>query len=241
MSDANPGFPKLPVTKTETVTWKSKDGRVIEGLLTYPAGYVFGKQRCPLILIVHGGPHSFFYHTYTGAGATYPIQAYTQEGYAVLRPNPRGSSGYGLEFRYANMGDWGFGDFDDIMAGVDHVIGMGVAHQDSLCIEGWSYGGYMTSFAVTRTTRFKAASMGAGISNLSSFTGTSDIHSFIPNYFEGEPWQHPEAYVKHSAIFHVGNVTTPTQVLHGESDVRVRQARVMSFITPSSERVSRPK
>ncbi len=221
MSNANPDFPKLPVTKTETVTWKSKDGRVIEGLLTYPAGYIFGKQRCPLILIVHGGPHSFFYHTYTAAGATYPIQAYTHAGYAVLRPNPRGSSGYGREFRYANMNDWGFGDFDDLMTGVEHVIGMGVAHPDSLCIEGWSYGGYMTSFAVTRTARFKAASMGAGLSNLSSFTGTSDIHSFIPNYFDGEPWQHPEAYVRHSAIFHVGNVTTPTQVLHGESDVRV--------------------
>jgi dipeptidyl aminopeptidase/acylaminoacyl peptidase len=213
-------LPAQPLGRTEVISWKSKDGKEIEGLLTYPANYVKG-VRYPLILNIHGGPAGVFTQTYTGAGGIYPLQAFAQQGYAILRPNPRGSNGYGADFRRANINDWGFGDYEDDQKGVDKVIEMGVVHPDSLVICGWSYGGYMTSFAVTKTKRFKAASVGAGVTNLVSFTGTSDILSFLPSYFGGEFWNRTETFMKHSAMFNIKSVSTPTQVIHGLSDVRV--------------------
>src|SRR5258708_21952479 len=122
--------------KTEVVRWKSKNGNEIEGLLTYPINYRSGRKY-PLILNIHGGPTGVFTQTFTAAGSVYPIQAFAQQGYAVLRPNPRGSSGYGREFRHANLIDWGFGDYDDDQTGVDKMISMGIAHPDSLIICGW--------------------------------------------------------------------------------------------------------
>ena len=228
LTDVHTDVPKLPLGKTEVIKWKSKDGREIEGLLTYPVNHVKG-QKYPLILNVHGGPAGVFMQTYTAAGSIYPLQAFAQQGYAVLRPNPRGSSGYGADFRRANISDWGFGDFDDDQTGVDKVIEMGVAHPDSLIVCGWSYGGFMTSFTVTKTKRFKAASVGAGVTDLVSFTGTADIPSFLPSYFEGEYWDKMESYMKHSAVFNIKGVTTPTQVIHGLSDVRVPPSQGYEF------------
>jgi len=228
LTSIHANLPTQPLGRTEVVSWKSKDGKEIEGLLTYPANYVRG-VRYPLILNVHGGPAGVFTQTYTGAGGIYPLQAFAQQGYAILRPNPRGSSGYGAEFRRANINDWGFGDYEDDQKGVDKVIEMGIAHPDSLVICGWSYGGYMTSFTVTKTKRFKAASVGAGVTNLVSFTGTSDILSFLPSYFGGEFWNRTETYMKHSAMFNIKSVTTPTQVIHGLSDVRVPTSQGYEF------------
>jgi dipeptidyl aminopeptidase/acylaminoacyl peptidase len=162
-----------------------------------------------------------FLDTYVPAPGLYPIAAFSSRGYFVLRPNPRGSSGYGNKFRYANYNDWGGGDYQDIMTGVDHVIQMGVADEKRLGIMGWSYGGFMTSWTITQTTRFKAASVGAGVTNLMSFTGTADIPSFLPDYFAGEFWDKPEVYRKHSAMFNIKGVKTPTLIQHGERDERV--------------------
>jgi dipeptidyl aminopeptidase/acylaminoacyl peptidase len=209
-----------PVGRTEVVTWKSKDGKQIEGLLTYPAGYQTG-QRVPLILNVHGGPAGVFQQTFIGGRGVYPLATFAAHGYAILRANPRGSSGYGAEFRRANLRDWGFGDYQDLMAGVDRVIEMGVANPDRLGVMGWSYGGFMTSWIVTQTARFKAASAGAPVTNLMSFNGTADIPSFIPDYFGGQFWEAMELYQKHSPMFNVKAVTTPTMIQHGEADVRV--------------------
>ncbi len=206
--------------KTKVLVWASKDGMEIEGLLTYPVNYTEG-MKVPLILQVHGGPAGVFSQRFTGGSGIYMTQVFAQNGYAILRPNPRGSQGYGKDFRYANFKDWGFGDFDDIMYGVDHVIEMGVAHSDSLCLMGWSYGGYMTSFAVTRTNRFKAASMGAGLPNLVSMTTTTDIPDYLAAHMGGEFWNDYETYEKHSAMYRIKNVTTPTQVIHGQQDFRV--------------------
>lgn len=154
----------------------------------------------------------------------------SQEGFALLRPNPRGSIGYGKEFRYAVVKDWGYGDLDDIMSGVDHVIDLGIAHPDSLLLMGWSYGGYMTAFAVTRTHRFKAVSMGAGISNLLSMMTTHDIPDFMSAHMGGgEYWDDYELWEKHSAIYGIANVTTPTQVLHGEHDNPVPKTQGLEF------------
>jgi dipeptidyl aminopeptidase/acylaminoacyl peptidase len=220
VSRANDGLSLPPLGKTEAVRWKSKDGREIEGLLTYPVGYESGK-RVPLILNIHGGPTGVFSESYVGRVVTYPIATFASRGYAVLRPNPRGSTGYGKEFRFANYNDWGGKDYEDDQTGVDHVIAMGVADPDRLAIMGWSYGGYMTSWTITQTQRFKAAAVGAGVTDLWSFTGTSDIPGFLPDYFSGEPWQAFENFSKHSPITFVKNVTTPTLVLHGEADDRV--------------------
>jgi dipeptidyl aminopeptidase/acylaminoacyl peptidase len=206
--------------RTEVIRWKSKDGKEIEGLLTYPVGYQNG-QRVPLILNVHGGPAGVFLQTFIGGRGVYPLATFASRGYAILRANPRGSSGYGTEFRRANIKDWGVGDYQDLMTGVDKVIEMGVADPDRLGVMGWSYGGFMTSWIVTQTHRFKAASAGAPVTNLMSFNGTADIPAFIPDYFGGQFWEVMDLYQKHSPIFNVKGVTTPTMIQQGDADVRV--------------------
>lgn len=220
VSNANAEAAKIPVGRTEVIKWKSKDGREIEGLLHYPNNYQPG-TKVPLILNVHGGPAGVFQRSFVGARGSYPLATFMAKGYAILRPNPRGSSGYGTEFRRANIKDWGGGDYEDLMTGVDHVIAMGVADPNRLGVMGWSYGGYMTSMIVTKTNRFKAASAGAPVTNMMSFNGTADIPSFLPDYFEAEFWESPEIYSKHSAMFNIKNAKTPTLIQHGENDLRV--------------------
>ncbi|MEO6655955.1 MAG: S9 family peptidase [Pyrinomonadaceae bacterium] len=220
VSWANADIAKMPVGKTEVIKWKSKDGREIEGLLTYPVGYVAG-TKVPFILNVHGGPAGVFNQGFIGGRGVYPIATFASRGYAILRCNPRGSSGYGTEFRRANFKDWGGMDYQDLMTGVDKVIEMGVADPNRMGVMGWSYGGYMTSWIVTQTKRFKAASAGAPVTNLMSFNGTADIPAFVPDYFGGQSWEIPEVYMKHSAMFNVKGVTTPTLIEQGDADVRV--------------------
>lgn len=220
ISRVNADAAKMPMPRTEIVKWKSTDGRDIEGLLTYPIGYQTG-QKVPLILNIHGGPAGVFQMSFVGGRGVYPLAVFAQKGYAILRPNPRGSSGYGTEFRRANIKDWGGMDYQDLMTGVDTVIKMGVADENRLGVMGWSYGGFMTSWIVTQTKRFKAASAGAPVTNLMSFNGTADIPSFVPDYFGGNQWDNPEIYAKHSAMFNIKGVTTPTLIQHGEADIRV--------------------
>lgn len=221
VSRANADLPKLPLGKSEVLTWKSSDGLDVEGILTYPVNYQSGK-RVPLLLVIHGGPAGVFTQSFlAGSRSVYPLAAFSARGYAILRVNPRGSSGYGQKFRYGNIKDWGGGDYLDLMTGVDRVIQMGVADPDRLGVMGWSYGGFMTSWIVTQTKRFKAASVGAGVTNLMSFIGTADIPSFIPDYFGGQPWENLDVYRSHSAMFNMKSVSTPTLVQHGEADERV--------------------
>jgi dipeptidyl aminopeptidase/acylaminoacyl peptidase len=220
ITTVNADFKMPPLGKTEVIRWKSKDGKEIEGLLTYPVNYQAG-QRVPLILNIHGGPAGVFVQSFIGGRGVYPLAAFSSRGYAILRPNPRGSSGYGAEFRRANTRDWGFGDYQDLMTGVDRAVEMGVADPERLGVMGWSYGGFMTSWVVTQTKRFKAASAGAPVTNLMSFNGTADIPAFVPDYFGGQFWEVMDLYQKHSPIFNVKGVTTPTMIQHGEADVRV--------------------
>ncbi len=231
VSHAHKDLPERPLGRTEVVRWRSGVGREIEGLLTYPVGFAKG-TRYPLLLVIHGGPAGLFTRTFiaspsvsTSSGkythSAYPLAALAARGYAILRCNVRGSSGYGKDFRHANLHDWGGGDYRDLMSGVDHVIEQGIADPDRLGVMGWSYGGFMTTWVIGHTPRFKAASVGAGVTDLVSFPGTADIASFLPSYFGGEPWDRPDAYREHSPIAHVQGVKTPTLILHGADDERV--------------------
>jgi len=221
LSDLHRDVARPPLGRTERMAWRSADGAAIEGLLTYPVGYREG-DRVPLVLDIHGGPAGVFSEAFTGAPSIYMIQTFAQRGYAVLRPNPRGSTGYGRDFRYANVRDWCQGDYEDVMSGVDAVIGRGVADPARLFVMGWSYGGYMTSCVVSRTDRFRAASMGAGLPDLVSMVHTTDIPGYLVAHLGGvELWEDYEAYMRHSAMFRLEKIVTPTQVLHGERDLRV--------------------
>jgi dipeptidyl aminopeptidase/acylaminoacyl peptidase len=231
VSHVHNDLPDLPLGRTEVVRWRSRDGREIEGLLTYPVGYQ-GGQRYPLLLVIHGGPAGVFTRSFIASPAVstsgsrqsysaYPLASLAANGYAILRCNVRGSSGYGKEFRHANRGDWGGGDFEDLMAGVDHVIAQGIADADRLGVMGWSYGGFMTTWVIGHTARFKAASVGAAVTDLISFPGTTDIASYLSSYWGGEPWDRPETYRAHSPITHIKGINTPTLIQHGADDERV--------------------
>src|SRR5215468_778453 len=220
VSAVNADLPKLPLGKMEVVRWKSQDGAEIEGILNYPVSYKAG-ARVPLLLVIHGGPTGVFTQNFAAGPGLYPTAVFNARGYAVLRANPRGSSGYGKKFRYANYKDWGGGDYKDLMAGVDHVISMGVADPNRLGVMGWSYGGFMTSWVITQTNRFKAASIGAAVTNLMSFTGTTDVPGFIPDYMGAEFWDNLDVYRQHSAMFNVKGVSTPSLIQHCEGDMRV--------------------
>jgi len=215
--------------KTEVVKWKGADGKEIEGLLTYPINYIPG-TKVPFILNVHGGPAGVFQQTcVAGNGGVYPIAAFAEMGYAILRPNPRGSSGYGTEFRMANRADWGGKDFMDLMAGVDYVIKMGVADENKMGVMGWSYGGFMSSWIVGHTNRFKVASIGAPVVDLSHQNLTDDIEGFLPSYFKTDPWNDWSLYDAHSPLRFVQNVKTPVMLQHGEADQRVPFSNSVMF------------
>jgi dipeptidyl aminopeptidase/acylaminoacyl peptidase len=214
----NEDLRKLPVARTELMRWKSKDGCEIEGLLTYPLGYVSGKCY-PLLLFIHGGPPAVYSRTFIAHPKTEPVAVFAERGFAVLRPNPRGSSGYGTKFRQANHRDWGGRDYDDVMAGVDHVITLGVADQKKLGVLGYSYGGFLAAWTIARADRFRAASIGASLTNLVSFAGNTAVASILPSYYGPDFWDRRDLLQKHSPLLHLNNVTTPTLIYHGDKDV----------------------
>jgi dipeptidyl aminopeptidase/acylaminoacyl peptidase len=229
LTRTNPQLEELAIGETEVIHWKSSDGKDMEGLLIKPVGFEAGRKY-PLLTYVHGGPSGAFMLSFTpqlGAAPIpmqaepYPVQVMASQGYAILCPNPRGSNGYGEKFKMANFKDWGHGDYNDIMSGIDYLIKQGIADQDKLGIMGWSYGGYMTSWVISQTNRFKAASVGAGITNVHSFYGQTDIPETLAAYFGGKPWSDIETYKKSSAMFYATNVKTPTLIQHGEKDDRV--------------------
>lgn len=227
VSSVNTSLLSYPKIDSEAITWKSADGMNIEGLLTYPIGYQEGRQY-PLLLVIHGGPMGFFDETFLGTPNPYPLAAFAQAGFIIFRPNPRGSTGYGESFRTANYRDWGGMDFVDIIAGVDALVARGLADEERMGVMGWSYGGYMTARAITQTTRFKAASMGAGLSNLVSMNGTTDLYSFLTDYL-GSFTAGSGLYEDRSPIYSVHNIFTPCLIQHGVADKRVPVAQSYEF------------
>ncbi len=220
LTSINADYGKGKLGQTELIVYKAHDGMEVEGLLVKPVGFEAGK-RYPLLVIVHGGPSGVFDMSFTPRRGVYPVQTFAEQGYLVWLPNPRGSGGFGYKYRHANYRDWGYGDYRDIMGGVDLLIARGLADPERLGVMGWSYGGYMTSWIVTQTDRFKAASVGAGVTNTFSMFGTTDIPEFMEAYFGGRPWEDSENYLRHAAVNYVENAKTPTLIQHGQEDRRV--------------------
>lgn len=220
-------FPQGKLPQVHELQWTTSDGLTIDGILYLPHDYAMPQEsdakstRLPLLLHIHGGPMGIFQRTYAATPYYYTPAALCEQGIAVLRCNPRGSSGYGKDFRFANMQDWGGGDYRDLLQGVDQVIDMGIADPDRLGVCGWSYGGFMTSWIITQTHRFVAASIGAPLTNAMSFPATADIPSFVPDFYGGEAWEVFDFYKERSPIFHAHKVRTPAILQHGEADLRV--------------------
>jgi dipeptidyl aminopeptidase/acylaminoacyl peptidase len=213
----------------EIVRWESDENVEVEGLLFKPYGYVEG-QTYPLVVQVHGGPTSRWADEFTGTWHDW-AHSLAGRGIAVLMPNPRGSTGRGPEFSNAIFQDVGGGEFRDMMAGVDTMIERGIADPQRLAIGGWSWGGYMTAWAITRTNRFKAAIVGAGLPNMVSDNGIGDIPTGNLSYFERSVYEDPAPYWDRSAMKHLRNVTTPTLILHGEEDRRVAMPQGLELYT----------
>ena len=240
ITNTNPWLADVALGASQVITWKSKDGWPVEGVLLTPPGYTPG-QKVPLVVSAHGGPTGA--HTNGFKGGTSPGQSWASRGWAVLYPNPRGSTGYGEKFMRGNLKDWGGGDYRDIMTGVDALIQRGVVDSTQMAFEGWSYGGYLTSWVVSQTGRFKAAMMGAGLPSLLSMAGTTDIPGYISTFFDGVPQYdgslvNPsiKLYLERSAISYTDKVTTPLLMLHGGSDERVPIGQPMEFYRALKDR-----
>jgi len=205
---------QLRLASTEYVHFKSKDGTPVAGYIYKPLDYVAGK-KFPTILSPHGGPVSQY-----NAGFNHLFQLYVANGYAVLLPNPRGSSGYGQKFTSAIYADWGNKDFQDDMAIVDYAVAQGIADPDKMGVGGWSYGGISTDFIITQTQRFKAAISGAGVALISSFYG-HDHYRLEYDIELGYPWEKKEVWERISPFYRVANITTPTLFMGGEIDWNV--------------------
>jgi dipeptidyl aminopeptidase/acylaminoacyl peptidase len=205
----------LPWQDAEAISFNSPDGTEVHGLLMRPAGYERGK-RYPTVLWIHGGPTSQF--SYSG---DIDPQVLAAHGYAVVMLNPRGSTGRGLEYARVLTGAWGSVDVPDVLAGVDHVVAMGVAHPDKLYVGGWSYGGMLTNYVIASDTRFQAAVSGAGIGNAWAGFGTDMyVHEYLSEL--GRPWDNPEGYNRVSYPFmHADRIETPTIFMVGANDYNV--------------------
>ena len=203
----------------EVVSWKSRDGATIEGILIKPANYDPTKKY-PLLVVIHGGPTGIDLPS-LAADRYYPIELFAAKGALVLRPNYRGSAGYGKAFRALNVRNLGVGDYEDVISGVDFLIGKGMVEKEKVGAMGWSQGGYISAFITTFSDRFKATSVGAGISNWATYYQNTDITPFTRQYLKGTPWNDPEIYKKTSPISYIKTAKTPTLIQHGELDKRV--------------------
>ena len=203
----------------EVVSWKSGDGTTIEGVLYTPSNFD-AKKKYPLLVVIHGGPTGVD-QPVVNADRYYPIERLVAKGAVVLRPNYRGSAGYGEKLRSLNVRNLGIGDYADVISGVDSLIAKGFVDKDRVGAMGWSQGGYISAYITTFSDRFKAVSVGAGISDWSTYYVNTDITPFTRQYLHATPWDDPEIYWKTSPISNIAKARTPTLIQHGENDRRV--------------------
>jgi dipeptidyl aminopeptidase/acylaminoacyl peptidase len=203
----------------EVVSWRSKDGATIEGILIKPADFDPSVKR-PLMCVIHGGPTGVDRPTLLDA-RYYPADIWAARGALVLKVNYRGSAGYGEKFRQLNVRNLGVGDAWDVLSGVDMLIAKGWVDPAKVGCMGWSQGGYISAFLTTSTTRFAAISVGAGISNWATYYYNTDITPFTIQYLNDDPADDPAIYAKTSPMTYVKGAKTPTLIQHGEFDRRV--------------------
>jgi dipeptidyl aminopeptidase/acylaminoacyl peptidase len=221
LSDLGAQVTAWPKARHEVITWKSQDGTTIEGVLHRPADFQAGK-RYPLLVVIHGGPTGVSRPVPYNSTTSYPIDLWLTKGALVLEPNYRGSAGYGEKFRSLNIRNLGIGDAWDVLSGIDALVAQGLVDNDRVGVMGWSQGGYISAFLTTHdSARFKAVSVGAGISDWMTYYVSTDIHPFARRYLKATPWDDPAIYAKTSPITYVKGAKAPTLIQHGELDKRV--------------------
>ena len=222
ITDLHAGIRALALSEPELVRWTSTDGTEIEGIYYPPVG----GRAAPgaFVLEIHGGPAGVFTR-----GFDPDAQILAAQGYAILQPNVRGSTGYGDALLRGNMNDIGGGDYQDVMTGVDAMVERGVAHEDSLAVKGWSYGGILGGWTITQTDRFEAASLGAMVSDWPGEFGVGFNFDVSLWYLGGDPWTNRELWMERSAYTHADQVSTPTILFHGEEDTVDTPGQSMNF------------
>jgi dipeptidyl aminopeptidase/acylaminoacyl peptidase len=220
ITDMTAQYAPYKLGSVELVSWKSRDGATIEGVLHKPANYDAAKKY-PLLLVIHGGPTGVSRPVFAPANRYYPIEQFLARGALVLEPNYRGSAGYGAQFRSLNVRNLGIGDMWDVMSGIDSLVARGIVDDSKLGSMGWSQGGYISAFLTTNTDRFKAISVGAGISDWTTYYVNTDITPFTRQYLHATPWDDPKIYADTSPITSIRKAKTPTLIQHGDKDKRV--------------------
>ncbi len=221
VSNAGAQIAAWPRHTREVFKWKSQDGAEIEGVLHKPADFQPGRRH-PLLVVIHGGPTGVSRPTPYGSATAYPLDAFLAKGAIVLEPNYRGSAGYGEKFRSLNVRNLGIGDAWDVISGIDALVEQGLADRERVGSMGWSQGGYISAFLTTRhSDRFKAISVGAGISDWMTYYVNTDIHPFTRQYLKATPWDDPKIYADTSPMTYIKQAHTPTLIQHGNEDTRV--------------------
>jgi len=224
ISSLNPEFSaQFKLTSAQPIQWKSKDGLEIEGLLYLPADYDKTKKY-PFLLHIHGGPAGVFTDSYSSR-----YHVWAGLGYVQLCPNVRGSSGYSDELLRGNMNDIGGQDYEDLMSGVDYLIKENYIDENKMAVRGWSYGGILGGMTITKTNRFKAASLGAMVSDWTSEFGIGFNYDVKLWYIGGTPWENPESFRSMSPLTNAKNVTTPLILFHGANDRTDTEVQSMMF------------
>jgi dipeptidyl aminopeptidase/acylaminoacyl peptidase len=220
LTDLNAQTAGWPAGTLDVVSWKSQDGATIEGVLHKPADFDPAKKY-PLLVVIHGGPTGVS-RAVPFTSTIYPIDVWVPRGVLILEPNYRGSAGYGEKFRALNVRNLGVGDAWDVLSGVDSLIAKGMVDPARVGTMGWSQGGYISAFLATHdASRFKAISVGAGISDWMTYYVNTDITPFTRQYLKSTPWDDPEIYAKTSPITYIKQAKTPTLIQHGATDQRV--------------------
>ncbi len=221
LSDTAAQIASWPKHAREVIRWKSQDGAEIEGVLHKPSDFQAGR-RYPLLVVIHGGPTGISRPVPYGSASFYPIDAFLAKGALILEPNYRGSAGYGEKFRSLNVRNLGIGDAWDVLSGIDALVQQGLVDRDRVGSMGWSQGGYISAFLTTRhADRFKAISVGAGISDWMTYYVNTDIHPFTRQYLKATPWDDPKIYADTSPMTYIKQARTPTLIQHGQDDARV--------------------
>ena len=215
------GTSHLSLGTRELISWKSKDGETIEGVLIKPGDFD-GSKKYPLLCIIHGGPTGIDRPALLVRDTRYyPSDVWAARGALILKVNYRGSAGYGERFRKLNVRNLGVGDAWDVLSGVDNLIAKGWVDPKKVGCMGWSQGGYISAFLTASSDRFAAISVGAGISNWATYYYNTDITPFTINYLGDDPVDDPEIYQKTSPMTYIKQARTPTLIQHGELDRRV--------------------